>query len=62
MMREGLPGGYFGVPRALAGDAENLDDYYAGMTDGVVWQSRDGSESFHQILTGLPAVLSITVG
>jgi hypothetical protein len=61
MMREGLPEGYRGVPRALAGDSEAVDTYYAGMIDGAVWRSQDGAESFHQVLEGLPAVLSITV-
>ncbi|MFN0071912.1 MAG: WD40/YVTN/BNR-like repeat-containing protein [Chloroflexota bacterium] len=61
MMREGLPEGYFGVPRALTGDPRNLDTYYAGMIDGAVWRSDDGAESFHQLLAGLPSVLSITV-
>jgi len=61
MMREGLPEGYFGVPRALTADVESTDTYYAGMIDGAVWQSQDGAESFHQVLSGLPGVLSITV-
>jgi photosystem II stability/assembly factor-like uncharacterized protein len=61
MMREGLPEGYRGVPRAFAGDSQALDTYYAGMIDGAVWRSQDGAESFHQVLEGLPAVLSITV-
>lgn len=61
VMQEGLPGDYHGVPRALAGDSEDLDLYYAGMTDGTVWMSQDGGDSFHQILGGLPPVLSIRV-
>jgi len=61
MMREGLPEGYFGVPRALAQNPESPDTYYAGMIDGAVWRSEDGAESFHQLLGGLPAVLSVTV-
>jgi hypothetical protein len=31
------------------------------MIDGAVWRSEDGAESFHQVLGGLPGVLSVTV-
>lgn len=61
MMTEGLPADYRGVPRALVGDRDDRDMYFAGMTDGAVWLSTDGAESFHQILGGLPGVLSIAV-
>lgn len=61
VLTEGLPKGYHGVPRALAGLEGNLDVYAAGMTDGTVWLSRDGADSFHQVLGGLPPVLSVTI-
>jgi hypothetical protein len=31
------------------------------MTDGTIWLSDDGGESFRQILGGLPSVSSIRV-
>jgi hypothetical protein len=32
------------------------------MTDGSVWMSDDGGESFSQILGGLPPITSLRVG
>jgi hypothetical protein len=60
-LSEGLPSNYRGVPRALAGLEDDLGVYAAGMTDGSVWLSRDGAESFHQVLNGLPPVFSVTI-
>jgi photosystem II stability/assembly factor-like uncharacterized protein len=62
VLSEGLPADYHGVPRALAGDSDDLDLYVSGMTDGAVWLSEDGGDSFHRILGGLPQVLSVAIG
>jgi photosystem II stability/assembly factor-like uncharacterized protein len=49
------------VPRALVADPSAPDTLYAGMTDGSVWMSQDGGDSFRQILSGLPSVHSLCV-
>jgi photosystem II stability/assembly factor-like uncharacterized protein len=62
LFRGGLPPEpYAAVPRGLAGDPENPNTYIAGMTDGTVWESTDGGESFRTILSGLPSILSLSV-
>ncbi len=58
----GLPSQIKPAPRATAGDPDDADAYFVGMTDGSVWMSEDGGDSFSQILTGLPPVQSISVG
>jgi hypothetical protein len=59
----GLPAEpYVAVPRALAVDPTDPSRFYAGLTDGTVWTSGDGAESWTQIIGGLPAVMGITVG
>ena len=58
----GLPELLKPAPRATAGDPDDADTYFVGMTDGSVWMSDDGGETFRQILTGVPAVQSIAVG
>lgn len=57
----GLPAQITPAPRATAGDPDDPDTYFVGMTDGSVWMSEDGGASFRQILMGLPPVQSITV-
>lgn len=57
----GLPERFVPAPRAVAGDPEDPDTFFVGMTDGSVWMSENGGESFQQILTGLPHVGSIRV-
>jgi len=57
----GLPEYFTAASRALCGDAEEPDAFFAGMTDGTVWVSGDGGESFRQILGGLPQIGSIGV-
>ncbi len=49
------------IPRALVADPSEPDTLFAGMTDGSVWQSDDGGQSFRQILSDLPSVYSIAV-
>jgi photosystem II stability/assembly factor-like uncharacterized protein len=58
----GLPAQIKPAPRATAGDPDDADAYFVGMTDGSVWLSEDGGASFRQILSGVPPVQSITVG
>lgn len=57
----GLPNHFKAAPRAVAGDPEDPDIFFVGMTDGTVWMSEDGGESFRQILSDLPQVTSIRV-
>jgi photosystem II stability/assembly factor-like uncharacterized protein len=57
----GLPPAFKAAPRGTAGDADDPDAFFVGMTDGSVWMSENGGESFRQIITGLPQVSSITV-
>jgi photosystem II stability/assembly factor-like uncharacterized protein len=42
----GLPDDLPAAPRAVAGDPENADRVCVGMTDGTVWMTEDGGESF----------------
>lgn len=59
---QGLPAEpYVAVPRALAVVPEDPSSYFAGLTDGSVWASSDGGESWVQVMGGLPAVMAITV-
>jgi photosystem II stability/assembly factor-like uncharacterized protein len=60
-LKGGLPEHFKAAPRATAGDPENPDAVFVGMTDGAVWMSDNGGESFSQILAGLPQVTSIRV-
>lgn len=57
----GLPDHFTAAPRATAGDPDDPDAYFVGMTDGSVWMSEDGGESFRQILGGLPPIASLRV-
>jgi photosystem II stability/assembly factor-like uncharacterized protein len=57
----GLPSQIKPAPRATAGDPDDPDAYFVGMTDGSVWMSEDGGATFRQILSGIPPVQSITV-
>lgn len=58
---QGLPAPCAAVPRGLAVDPDAPDTYVTGMTDGSVWLSDNGGESFRQILGGLPAVMSVCI-
>jgi hypothetical protein len=51
-------GGSHGGPRCVRWTG---DGFFVGMTDGTVWMSEDGGESFRQILSGLPEVVSLKV-
>jgi hypothetical protein len=33
-----------------------------GMTDGTLWSSEDGGDSFRLLLEGLPSISGISVG
>jgi len=57
----GLPEHFKAAPRATAGDPQDANAFFVGMTDGTIWLSDNGGESFRQILGGLPAVFSIRV-
>jgi hypothetical protein len=58
----GLPEYFKAAPRAVAGDAEDPDSFFVGMTDGAIWMTADGGDSFKQIIAGMPQVTSIRVG
>ncbi len=57
----GLPEHFKAAPRTIAGDPEDPNVVLVGMTDGTVWMSQDGGESFREILRDLPQVTSIRV-
>jgi hypothetical protein len=49
------------APRAVAGDADDPGCFAFGMNDGSVWMTEDAGESFKQIISGMPQVMSIRV-
>lgn len=57
----GLPEHFKAAPRMVANDPEGPNNFFVGMTDGGVWMTADGGESFRQILAGLPQIMSIRV-
>jgi photosystem II stability/assembly factor-like uncharacterized protein len=57
----GLPDHFKAGPRAVAGDPEEPDSFFVGMTDGSVWMSEDSGDSFRPILQELPQITSIRV-
>ncbi|MDX6276611.1 MAG: hypothetical protein QOJ72_739, partial [Nocardioidaceae bacterium] len=60
-LRGGLPELLTAAPRGTAGDSEDPNSFFVGMTDGSVWMTENGGETFSQIITGIPAVQSLTV-
>ncbi len=62
VLPESTPAGFRPVPRGLVGDREDMDVCFAGMTDGSVWMSHDGAEHFDQVIGGLPAISSLSIG
>ncbi|NIO12137.1 MAG: exo-alpha-sialidase, partial [Deltaproteobacteria bacterium] len=57
----GLPDYFKAAPRAVAGDPEDPEAFFVGMTDGSIWMSDDDGQSFRQIVKDLPPVMSIGV-
>ena len=57
----GLPEHFTAAARTIAMDPESPDTFFVGMSDGSVWASEDGGESFRQVVTGLPHVRSMRV-
>ena len=57
----GLPAHITAAPRSIAGDPESPDVFIVGMTDGTVWITEDGGESFLRALTRLPPVTAVSV-
>jgi photosystem II stability/assembly factor-like uncharacterized protein len=46
----------------MVGDPADPQRAFTGMSDGTVWTTDDGGESFRHVeLEGLPAVVSIAV-
>ncbi len=48
-----LLGGLRSAPTCVAGDRGNRDSFYVGTTDGSVWLTEDGGESFRIIVEGI---------
>jgi len=46
------------APRSCVIDPRDPDTVLFGLTDGSVWETRDGGESFQPIMTGLPGWIS----
>ena len=57
----GLPRPIAPIVRGLAGEPSDPDTIFAGMSDGTLWRSTDGGESFERLLEGLPPVTAIAV-
>lgn len=55
----GLPTGP--APRIVAGDPEHANTILAGLTDGSVWMTEDGGESFRTAVQGLPHVTGLRI-
>jgi photosystem II stability/assembly factor-like uncharacterized protein len=49
-LRGGLPEDIAAAPRAVAGDPQDAEAVCIGMTDGTVWLTEDGGESFRPAL------------
>jgi hypothetical protein len=41
-------------------DPVNPRGYLAGLTDGSLWATENDGESFHQVLEGRAAIMSLT--
>ncbi|HEY3305584.1 MAG TPA: hypothetical protein VGL70_18830 [Candidatus Binatia bacterium] len=57
----GLPEHFKAASRAVAGDPEDPNGFFFGMTDGSVWMTEDAGESFRRLLAGMPQIMSIRV-
>jgi len=53
-LQGGLPSHMKPAPRFAAGDPENPDRVFFGLTDGSVWMTPDGGTSFERILEVMP--------
>lgn len=53
-LRGGLPDHIKPAPRFAAGDPEDPASVYFGLTDGSIWATHDGGESFERILEVTP--------
>ena len=57
----GLPEHLRPAPRATAGDPEDPNAFLVGLTDGTIWESDDGGDSFRCVAEGLPQISSLRV-
>lgn len=57
----GLPEQIKPAPRATAGDFADPNAFLVGLTDGAIWESNDGGESFARVAEGLPPIVSLRV-
>ena len=58
----GLPEVITAGARCTAMDPEDPNAVLCGFSDGTVYMTENGGESFRKIVDGIPHVLSITVG
>jgi photosystem II stability/assembly factor-like uncharacterized protein len=59
-LRSGLPRPLAPIPRAIAVDPVNPRGYLAGLTDGSLWATDNDGDSFHRVLEGGGAIMSLT--
>jgi photosystem II stability/assembly factor-like uncharacterized protein len=57
----GVPAYLAAGVRTVAGDPADPDAVFVGMTDGAIWMTEDGGESFRLVVRDLPQVTSIQV-
>jgi hypothetical protein len=57
----GLPEHIAPAPRIVAGDPDDPDTFLAGMSDGSVWMTEDGGDSFRTVVTALPHVTGLRI-
>jgi len=57
----GLPELIKGAPRATASDPNDPNTFLVGLTDGTIWISEDGTESFREVVGGLGQISSLAV-
>ena len=59
LLGQGVPAeGLRPAPRSAVIDPSDPDTVLFGLTDGSVWETRDGGESFHVVAKGLPGWIS----
>lgn len=60
-LTNGLPDHFKAAARCACGDPGDPDVFMVGMTDGALWASEDGGESFRLLLEGLPSISGVSV-
>ena len=52
---DGVPEWFHAAPRSITQDPLDPETAYIGMTDGTVWATADGGDTFRTIIEGVPA-------